>query len=299
MFGYVKPYKNELKLKTIQYYSEVYCSLCQALKKNFGFLSRFTVNYDITFLYFVLLTENMQNIHIKFRCPFNPLKLIETSISAKNLDYCAGVNYLLTVEKLNDDRTDTKGLKGLFTTIIYNIFSSNKKYKDYIHKNFEFYSECKQILSKYYEMEKNSNSDFDELLNTFGHFFKAIISNYHNDNFEKDKEIILEFAFQLGKWICLIDALDDYNDDIKKKRFNILTLIDKNIESSELIRIALTILQMIKSKMKICLRKCISLQSNEVVSNFIMYGCQSVEGQIIKSRYKDIIEKGEIEIWKT
>ena len=49
MYGYVRPDKGELRVREYELFRAVYCGLCQALRERYGFLSRFAVNYDMTF----------------------------------------------------------------------------------------------------------------------------------------------------------------------------------------------------------------------------------------------------------
>ena len=37
---------------------------------------------------------------------------------------------------------------------------------------------------------------------------------------EVDKRVYYEFGYHLGRWVYLIDAADDYEDDIKHNNFN-------------------------------------------------------------------------------
>ena len=75
MFGYVKAYKPELRIKEFEFYKAVYCSLCRDLGKKYGIVSRFSLSYDFTFL--ALLNMSLKNgcneIERK-SCVFNPLK---------------------------------------------------------------------------------------------------------------------------------------------------------------------------------------------------------------------------------
>ena len=50
MFGYITPEKTEMKLKDFYLYKAYYCGLCIASGKAYGQFSRFTTNYDFTFL---------------------------------------------------------------------------------------------------------------------------------------------------------------------------------------------------------------------------------------------------------
>jgi hypothetical protein len=50
LFGYIKISKGELKIKEYELYRGVYCTLCKVLGKNYGLISRSTLNYDFNFL---------------------------------------------------------------------------------------------------------------------------------------------------------------------------------------------------------------------------------------------------------
>src|SRR5690554_5887453 len=75
MFGYVRAYKPELKVKELESYKGVYCGLCKALGREFTPLARFTLNYDFTFLAMLRLSlaDKCPGFTTK-RCPFNPFK---------------------------------------------------------------------------------------------------------------------------------------------------------------------------------------------------------------------------------
>ena len=75
MFGYVIVNKPELKIKDFDVYRSFYCGLCQCLKKEFGQLSRFSLNYDMTFLAILLtaLYEPPTEEKMK-RCMIHPMQ---------------------------------------------------------------------------------------------------------------------------------------------------------------------------------------------------------------------------------
>lgn len=50
MYGYIRPDRGELKVREYQQFRAAYCGLCEALRRRCGLLSRFVVNYDLTFL---------------------------------------------------------------------------------------------------------------------------------------------------------------------------------------------------------------------------------------------------------
>ena len=50
MFGYVKPKREELKIKDDAFYKATYCGICRAMKRHTGALSNITLSYDSVFL---------------------------------------------------------------------------------------------------------------------------------------------------------------------------------------------------------------------------------------------------------
>ncbi|EIA24102.1 hypothetical protein SFB3_217G0, partial [Candidatus Arthromitus sp. SFB-3] len=50
MFGYIYPFKMDLKLKHYNTFKSYYCSLCHTIKKNYGNIPRISLNFDITFM---------------------------------------------------------------------------------------------------------------------------------------------------------------------------------------------------------------------------------------------------------
>ena len=51
MFGYVRIYKPELKIKDYEIYKAAYCSVCRALGRHYGVIARGLLSYDATFLF--------------------------------------------------------------------------------------------------------------------------------------------------------------------------------------------------------------------------------------------------------
>ena len=54
MFGYVRPNRDELKVRQLRDYEALYCGLCSSLGRRHGFFARFFLNYDFTFLAMLL-----------------------------------------------------------------------------------------------------------------------------------------------------------------------------------------------------------------------------------------------------
>lgn len=119
MFGYITVDYAELKGKDIEKYRAFYCGLCQEIKARFGQNARFTLTYDMTFL-FLLLSSLYQDefpIEEKF-CLLHPLKkrrCIQNPCSA----YAADMNLLLVYYNLMDDWEDDKNLLHLGAASVF------------------------------------------------------------------------------------------------------------------------------------------------------------------------------------
>ena len=50
MFGYIKPFTPDLRLREYEAYKAVYCGLCGQLGRSFGPVARMTLSYDFAFL---------------------------------------------------------------------------------------------------------------------------------------------------------------------------------------------------------------------------------------------------------
>lgn len=89
------------------------------------------------------------------------------------------------------------------------------------------------------ELEK-TNTSFDILSNSFGDFFAEIFKIYFRfykkDNVEIMKDNVFSLCFNLGKWIYIMDAYDDYSEDIKYGKFNLLRNIMNEDDSSYKLR---------------------------------------------------------------
>ena len=50
MFGYIKPFQPELKVREAEDYKAIYCGLCKELGRSYGIFARMTLSYDFAFM---------------------------------------------------------------------------------------------------------------------------------------------------------------------------------------------------------------------------------------------------------
>ena len=73
MFGYVRPYRPELKCKDFDLYRATYCGLCRCLRRRYGLIAPMFLNFDFTFLALVLWEGEERWEPCQGRCHANPL----------------------------------------------------------------------------------------------------------------------------------------------------------------------------------------------------------------------------------
>jgi predicted hydrocarbon binding protein len=206
----------ELKIKDYEKFRAYYCGLCREIKKTFGNLPRFALNYDMAFLAVLLDSINEEKLHVKkVFCAFHPTqkKIIITQNSP--IEYAAFCNVILTYYKLLDNVNDDNSLTSKVYSSVLNSYLK-KAPKSYM-KNAEYIAAS---LNQLYTLEKNAKDKFlDELSHPFADLTGFILSSYLGED-NKYSETLYNLGYNLGKWIYIIDAYDDLEKDIKNNKFN-------------------------------------------------------------------------------
>ncbi|MBO4501035.1 MAG: hypothetical protein J5760_02235, partial [Clostridia bacterium] len=115
MFGYVRPYVPELKVKENELYNAVYCGLCRSMGKTTGTVSRLSLSYDMVFLALVRSAYSGNSFEIeRKRCFVHPLKKKNTAKDCEILRYCAAVSAELSYRDMLDKINDSHGCRKLF-----------------------------------------------------------------------------------------------------------------------------------------------------------------------------------------
>ena len=220
MFGYVTPLKPELKIREYESFKSYYCGICMHIKDGFGNIPRMSLNYDMTFLGLLLdgLHKEERSFKIQ-RCIAHPLKKKPMIVNNKALAYAAAMNVSLVYYKLLDDVADDRSMKSKVSSIILS------PYKSKFNRNVTIINDIiEENLKKlsYFEVEKRFSS-IDEIAHPFSEIVGKIL-NLYPEEFEGDSEEIrgnlYELGYSLGKWIYIIDALDDLKEDMEKNKFN-------------------------------------------------------------------------------
>lgn len=211
MFGYVVMNKPEIKFKDFDLYRSFYCGLCRELKDKYGFSGQISLTYDMTFV--VMLLSGLYEPPTKkgtTRCIVHPVRRQQVR---KNeiTEYAADMNILLTYYKCMDDWNDDRSVPKLGYAKL--LEGKNKKL---IAKYPEKSSRIVSLLEELSEMEKAGEKDIDKMSGCFGRIMEEIFA-YREDEWENS---LRRMGFFLGKFIYLLDAYDDVEDDKKSGNYN-------------------------------------------------------------------------------
>ena len=211
MFGYIVINKQELKFKEFDLYHSYYCGLCQTLKRSYGKLGQMTLTYDLTFL-ILLLADLYQDepVRDRCRCVAHPLEKHATCTS-RFTEYASDMNLLLSYYKCEDDWNDEKKLaKGATAALL-------RKKAELIRAKYpDKATTIESCLVRLHTYEQNHTGTIDEVSGCFGQIMADIFA-YRKDEWEAD---LRQMGFYLGKFIYLMDAYEDLEQDQASGNFN-------------------------------------------------------------------------------
>ncbi len=219
MFGYVLPDKPNMFMKDYAQYRAFYCGLCKSIGKKCGQVMRFSTNYDVTFLN--VLYHSLFDVDVVIKeetCILGPFKKKPIVKDDEYTQVIVDVNNILGHYKCVDDILDNKSAgKWMFDKII--LKRHYKKAKVNLEK-------IDSIVSKGYEklreLEKENCASIDRVADPFAKIMQGIAKELFKEKYTQE---IGDMMYALGKWVYLVDAIDDIKDDYKDKKFN-LFLVD-------------------------------------------------------------------------
>lgn len=214
MFGYVRINKMDLTFREYEHYKAYYCGLCKYLKRNHTELSRMTINYDITFL-IVLLSSIYQPSAQVFheKCIVDPVKKKKHIIN-EITEYAASMNILLAYYKLEDDVNDEGDIKSRLVRRAYR--KSFKTAYDKYPQKADFIKAC---LGELRSLEEDQSTSIDQTSNCFARLLEEIF-DYKDDEY---RDRLRKVGFNIGKYIYIMDAYEDLDQDLEKGRYNPFT----------------------------------------------------------------------------
>lgn len=233
MFGYIIVNKADMKFKEFDCYHSYYCGLCRNLKEQYGIAGQLTLSYDMTFLAMILSSLYEPETGIgETKCIAHPF---EKHTVRKNefTGYAADMNVLFTYYKCRDDWEDEKkGSRLAYGRLL------RKAYRSVCARYGEKARRIDTLMREIAQEEKKQNQDIDHMAGLFGQIMGEILA-VREDEW---KENLFQMGSYLGKFIYLLDAYEDIEEDLKEKRYNPLTKRFNNPDFEEELKTILTMM---------------------------------------------------------
>lgn len=192
-------------------YKALYCGLCRSIGASCGQRARFALSYDTTFL--SALLHNIKNTDVKIgnhHCILHPIVKRPMAEDDAITRAVACLNTALAYYKLCDDVEDEK--KG---RIKRSLFHKGMKRARALHPAMA--EIIRRNLADLSALEKKNCASTDMAADPFAKMMEQL-SDECLGGFATEHTRGL--CYGIGKWVYLIDALDDYDKDVKKGNYN-------------------------------------------------------------------------------
>lgn len=211
MFGYVRYDLPNLYIKDLMLYKAIYCGLCKGIGASCGHAARVGLTYDVAFLSALLHNISGTDVRVeRAHCVEHCIRKRPIAALDPLTEELGALNTVLVYYKLTDDIHD--GGKGRGRRIWF-----RKGFKRAKKKYPELVSVVESYMKEQGQVEKAKTPSPDRAADPSANMMRAL-----SDHLLKDKATpyTAGLFYELGKWVYLIDALDDYDKDKKKKRYN-------------------------------------------------------------------------------
>jgi len=233
MFGYVitncKTLSDEERLR----FRSMYCGMCRTLKARHGNVGRLTLSYDMTFLAMVLSAlYECDETQGEEKCMPHPVRPHAYTVNSM-MDYAADMNIALAYHKCIDNWQDDKN--PAFAAAAQGLKRA------YRRVSAAYPEKCRAIeawMDAIREIEAGGREEIDPPMNLTGRMLGTLFV-YQDDVWSQQ---LYRMGEGLGRFIYFMDAYDDLEKDVRKKKFNPLKSIMHQENYESLCRDAMTMM---------------------------------------------------------
>ena len=216
MFGYVRPEKPDLLMRDFAAYKAVYCGLCKTIGSSCGQIPRLAVTYDMTFLSILLLALSPDSLEINQEgCILNPLKKKPVMVTEPVLEYAADLSCIFAWYSARDDARDEKPVRGRIQAALF-----SRSARKAIRRRPQISQKIEKDLLNLARLEKEPDPNL--AADCFGSILKEVflegfdLVTRDREDREVTRLLLGDAAWALGRWVYLVDAADDLEEDRKK-----------------------------------------------------------------------------------
>lgn len=252
-----------------------------------GCVSRLALSYDLVFLALARMALTRENPKIEAgRCLLHPFRRRPVCVSCCSIDYAVYAAAVLEYYKLDDDLHDTHGAGKAKLIVLKPVISHVKKLAEKSYGKMEdLDSAVSAKLVRIRELEQKDNVTADELADLSGEILADVFECGLSGSAAR---ISREIGYHVGRWVYLIDAVDDYNRDIRRGEFS--PFRNTGLPSDEAICAALTSEMAATETAVGLLPDDCGAEISELIKNILYLGTEKVTGGVLSRKNGKIIK---------
>lgn len=267
VFGYVMPVKGEMKVRDFDTYRGHYCGLCKQLGRSHGQFSRLFLNYDLVLLAVLADALSGQQGEVKCEgCIINPVAKRCTRYDTDGLALAADALVMLTFHKLSDNVFDEHFPKN----IVYNIMRAGiqRKHKRASANRPDIAWVIREQMDEQRRLEAAGCDCLDEACEPTAKMCEALFTAAGRD--EEERRVLGRLGLFCGQVVYLLDAAEDFEDDAKKKRYNVL--LQQKLDKAEAVEIVRRRCRMAAGEIALCYNLLSLTQYKDILDNIFFLG---------------------------
>ena len=253
MLGYVKIDKGELKVREYEIYTGYYCGVCKSIGRRYGQLPRMALSYDAAFLAIMLASLDPEpDKPVQEHCVGHRIKK-KTIIRNQAVDYAADVMLILAWYKLLDDARDEGKLYAKATTVLL-----KRIFKKLRSRYPELCTAIEAHLASLSALEQAKCDSLDRAAEAFSMIMEVLFAEgvkvlygkealaepqtpdaeeqpndlkaldpFTEEPFSEAEgerptpyQTLARIGYHMGKWIYLMDAVDDIEENLESGAYN-------------------------------------------------------------------------------
>lgn len=214
MFGYVRAREDTLSPEGIRAYQAAYCGLCRALGRRRGWFPRLFLHYDFAFLTMLLAPPENPGPTPCQRCFLHPVQG-RPSCGGAWIDVVADESVILSYWKLQDTLQDGTFWERQIARFL--ALCLKPAYQGARAACPDFDRPVRTLLDELHQLEQQACTSLDRTADCFARLLQAAAPPSGDP--ARDR-ILAQMLYHIGRWIYLIDAVDDWRDDQKTGRYN-------------------------------------------------------------------------------
>lgn len=280
MFGYVRPNLADMPESDQQRYRAHYCGLCHAIGQRHGQMARMALTFDLTYLtVFLASLYEPEEKSGESRCIPHPVKPHGWSRSAVT-DYAADMTIALTYHKCLDDWQDDRSLpaKGAAAWLK----------KAYTKVKAEYPRQCGAIekaLRDLSAVEKRRDPSPDAAAKCFGELMAELFVMTE----DYWANALRAFGYSLGRYIYILDAVCDYDKDVKSGSYNPVILMEKKPEDMR------DTLELLLGNASAAFERLPLIQDEEILRNILYSGVWQGYNEYLHKKDKKMNNESEVD----